>query len=106
MRMQALWNGAVRADSDETVVVDGNHYFPRESVNGQYFAESRKHTLCPWKGIASYHSVQVDGLSNPNAAWFYPHPTPLARRVKDRVALWRGVRVEPVTEATSQPERP
>jgi len=96
MRVRAIWNGAVLADSDDTVVVEGNHYFPHESVNWQYFTPSRTHTLCPWKGVASYHTVEVDGVSNPDAAWFYPHPSPLARRVKNRVAFWNGVGVAAV----------
>lgn len=98
MRARAVWNGAVLADSDDTVVVEGNHYFPPESVDWQYFAESASHTLCPWNGIASYHDVVVDGVVNSDAAWFYPHPTPLAGKVKGRVAFWHGVRVETVAE--------
>jgi uncharacterized protein (DUF427 family) len=96
--MRAVWNGVVLADSDETIVVEGNHYFPRASVNWRYFTDSGTHTLCPWKGIASYHSIDVDGLINTDAAWFYPHPSPLARKVKNRVAFWRGVRVEVVPD--------
>lgn len=102
MRMRAVWNGAVLAESDDTVVVEGNHYFPPESLNRQYFTTSATHTVCPWKGIASYHTVTVDGVANPDAAWFYPHPTPLARKVKDRVAFWRSVRIEPVAEAADR----
>jgi uncharacterized protein (DUF427 family) len=104
MRVRAVWNGAVLADSDDTVVVEGNHYFPPESVNWQYFAPSKAHTVCPWKGIASYHTVVVDGVGNRDAAWFYPHPSPLARRVKGRVAFWHGVSVEPVTETATRQE--
>jgi uncharacterized protein (DUF427 family) len=105
MRMRAVWNGAVLAESDDTVVVEGNHYFPPKSLNRQYFTTSATHTVCPWKGIASYHTVTVDGVANPDAAWFYPHPTSLARKVKDRVAFWHGVRVEPVAEAADRRER-
>jgi uncharacterized protein (DUF427 family) len=105
MRVRAVWNGAVLADSDDTVVVEGNHYFPPESVNWQYFTRSSAHTVCPWKGIASYHTVVVDGVENRDAAWFYSHPSPLARRVKGRVAFWHGVFVEPVAENESAVDR-
>jgi uncharacterized protein (DUF427 family) len=104
MRVRAVWNGVVLADSADTVVVEGNHYFPPESVNRQYFTPSSSHTVCPWKGIASYHTVVVDGGSNRDAAWFYPHPSLLARRIKGRVAFWHGVRVEPVdAEPVTEP---
>jgi uncharacterized protein (DUF427 family) len=91
-----MWNGAVLAESDATVVVEGNHYFPPESVNWEFFADSGSHTLCLWKGVASYHTIVVDGMSNPDAAWFYPRPSLLARKVKGRIAFWHGVRVEEV----------
>ncbi|HZA41508.1 MAG TPA: DUF427 domain-containing protein [Actinomycetota bacterium] len=91
---RAIWNGAVLAESDDTVVVEGNHYFPVESINEEYFTESKAHSLCPWKGIASYYHVKADGESNRNAAWYYPHPSPLARKIKNRVAFWHGVRIE------------
>jgi uncharacterized protein (DUF427 family) len=91
--VRAIWNGVVIAESDDTVVVEGNHYFPPESLRTEYFTASGTHTLCPWKGIASYYTLSVGGLRNPDAAWYYPRPTPLARKVKDRVAFWRGVRV-------------
>jgi uncharacterized protein (DUF427 family) len=91
---RAIWNGAVLAESDDTVVVEGNHYFPRESINAKYFERSNAHSLCPWKGIASYYHVEVDGQPNRNAAWYYPHPSPLARKIKNRVAFWHGVRIE------------
>lgn len=103
MTMRAVWNGAVLAESNDTVVVEGNHYFPPESLNRQYFTGSATHTVCPWKGIASYHTVTVDGVSNPDAAWFYPHPKPLAHNVKDRVAFWHGVVVEAIPE-TAEPQ--
>lgn len=93
--MKAVWNGAVLAESDDTVVVEGNHYFPEDSVDGRYLRESSHHSLCPWKGVASYYTIEVDGEVNENAAWYYPHPSPLARKVKGRVAFWHGVRVEP-----------
>ncbi|ARP71040.1 nucleotidyltransferase domain-containing protein [Streptomyces pluripotens] len=92
--MRAVWNGSVLAQSEHTVVVEGHHYFPPESLNGEYFAESRMRSLCFWKGLARYRTVVVDGQVNPNAAWYYPHPSPFARRIKNHVAFWRGVRVE------------
>ncbi|HCT76657.1 MAG TPA: hypothetical protein DGT23_08725 [Micromonosporaceae bacterium] len=105
MRVQAVWNGVVLAESDDTVVVEGNHYFPPESVHWEYLSKSASHTVCPWKGIASYHTITVDRVSNPDAAWFYPHPTPLARKVKDRIAFWHGVRVEEATETVDRQEQ-
>lgn len=91
---KAVWNGKVLAESDETIVVEGNHYFPEESLNREFFRQSSHHSVCPWKGVASYYTVEVDGESNENAAWYYPKPSFLARKVKDRVAFWNGVRVE------------
>ena len=92
--MKATWNGKVLAESDETVVVEGNHYFPRESVNEEYFEESATHTTCPWKGEASYFNVVADGQTNKDAAWYYPEPKDAAKEIKGRVAFWKGVRVE------------
>ena len=92
--MKAIWNDAVLADSDQTVVVEGNHYFPPDSVNRLYFQESPTHTTCPWKGEASYYNVVVDGNVNKDAAWYYPDPKLAAAEIKDRIAFWRGVRVE------------
>jgi uncharacterized protein (DUF427 family) len=92
--MKATWNGATIAESENTVVVEGNHYFPPESVNKKYFQPSNKHTTCPWKGEASYQNVVVDGQVNKDAAWFYPEPKPAAAEIKDHVAFWRGVNVE------------
>ncbi|MDQ2938572.1 MAG: DUF427 domain-containing protein [Acidobacteriota bacterium] len=91
--MKATWNDAVLADSDDTVVVEGNHYFPRDSVNKEYFEQSASHTTCPWKGEASYYSVVVDGETNKDAAWYYPDPKAAAAEIKDRIAFWRGVKV-------------
>ena len=91
--VKAMWNGAVIAESDETVVVEGNHYFPRASVDSAYLAPSNTQTRCPWKGIASYHSLVVDGATNPDAAWFYPEPFEAAAEIKDRIAFWKGVEV-------------
>lgn len=92
--MKATWNGATLAESDNTVVVEGNQYFPPDSVNKEYFQPSGTHTTCPWKGEASYHNVMVDGQVNKDAAWFYPEPKPAAAEIKDHVAFWRGVKVE------------
>ncbi len=91
---RAIWNGVVIAESDETIVVEGNHYFPRDSVVTQYLAENSKHSRCPWKGKASYFDVVVDGETNSGAAWYYPEPKPAAADIKDHVAFWRGVSVE------------
>ena len=91
---RAIWKGVVLAESDDTVLVEGNHYFPEESLNKEFFRESPHHSLCPWKGVASYYTVEVDGERNENAAWYYPKPSFLARKIKGRVAFWRGVRVE------------
>ena len=92
--MKAIWNNTILAESDNTVVVEGNHYFPAESVKREYFDESPTHTSCPWKGEASYYSVTVDGQVNKDAAWYYPEPKPAAAEIKNRVAFWRGVKVE------------
>jgi len=91
--MKAIWNGATVADSDQTVVVEGNHYFPAESVDVQYFVDSDAHTTCPWKGEASYKTLQVNGETNPEAAWFYPAPKDAAAEIKDHFAFWHGVEV-------------
>ena len=92
--MKATWKGAVLAESDETVVVEGNHYFPAESINKGHFRESGTHTTCPWKGVASYYDVVVNDEVNADAAWYYPEPKDAAKEIKGRVAFWRGVRVE------------
>jgi uncharacterized protein (DUF427 family) len=92
---KAVWNNAVLAESDSTEIVEGNHYFPRESVNDAYLRESQTHTVCPWKGTASYYSVVVGDRENKDAAWYYPEPKSAAANIKDRVAFWRGVKVEP-----------
>ncbi|MFE3060150.1 DUF427 domain-containing protein [Nocardia sp. NPDC059239] len=92
--MRAIWNGMVIAEAPRTVEVEGNQYFPVESLKREFFSESSHHTVCPWKGIASYYSVTVDGKENPDAAWYYPKPSPLARKIKDHVAFWHGVEIE------------
>jgi uncharacterized protein (DUF427 family) len=91
--MKAIWNGQVLAESEETEVVEGNHYFPVASLRLEHFERSETHTTCPWKGVASYYHVVVDGRRNEDAAWFYPDPKPAAERIRDRVAFWRGVEV-------------
>jgi uncharacterized protein (DUF427 family) len=92
--MKATWKGAVLAESDETVVVEGNHYFPAGSINREHFRGSGTHTTCPWKGVASYYDVVAGGEVNEDAAWYYPEPKEAAKEIKGRVAFWRGVRVE------------
>ena len=91
--MKAIWNSTVLATSDDTVVVEGNHYFPATSLRREYFRDSDHHSVCPWKGTASYYDVVVDGEVNANAAWYYPTPKEGARQITDRVAFWRGVEV-------------
>jgi uncharacterized protein (DUF427 family) len=98
MRYQAVWKGEVIADSDDTVGVEGNRYFPLADVRQDVLVESGTHTVCPWKGRASYYTVALDGQVNPDAAWYYPQPSFLARKVKGRVAFWRGVVVRPVED--------
>lgn len=91
--MKAVWNNVVLAESDDIVVVEGNHYFPMESIKKEYFKESSNHSLCPWKGKASYYSVTVDGKTNQDCAWYYPKPSFLAKKIKNRIAFWNGVKV-------------
>ena len=91
--MRARWNGKVIAESDDTVVVESNHYFPRESIAEEHFEPSDTSSHCPWKGEASYFSLNVDGETNPDAAWYYPEPKDAAREIKGMVAFWRGVEV-------------
>ncbi|MCS6939806.1 MAG: DUF427 domain-containing protein [Roseiflexaceae bacterium] len=91
---RAIWNGEVIAESDATIVVEGNHYFPPESVKHEYLRESATHTVCNWKGVASYYDVVVNGAVNRDAAWYYPEPKEAARRIAGYIAFWRGVRVE------------
>ncbi len=91
---RATWNGAVIAESDRTVVVEENHYFPAQAVAKQHLRPSATHTLCPWKGEASYYEVIVGDEVNPDAAWYYPAPKPAAREIAGHIAFWKGVRVE------------
>lgn len=92
--MRAVWNNTVIAQSDDTVVVEGNHYFPPEALHRQFFIASSHHSHCGWKGEASYYDVVVNGERNAGAAWFYPTPKPAAQHIAGRVAFWRGVRIE------------
>ena len=91
---KAIWNGVTLAESDQCIVVEGNQYFPPDAIQRQYFKESATHTTCPWKGLASYYTVEVDGQQNQDAAWYYPEPKEAASQIKDYVAFWRGVQVE------------
>ncbi len=91
---RAIWNGAVLAESDRYEVVEGNVYFPPETIRAEYFRESPTHTFCPWKGVASYYTVKVDGAVNEDAAWYYPDPMEAAAHIRGMVAFWRGVQVE------------
>jgi len=91
--MKAIWNGAILAESDRTVVVENNHYFPSGSIKTEHFRPSDAHTVCPWKGEASYYDIVVNGEVNKDAAWYYPNPSEAARQIKDHVAFWKGVQV-------------
>ena len=91
--MKAVWKDTVLAQSDDTVVVEGNHYFPKESLVSEHFRESDAQTVCPWKGVASYYDVVVDGEVNGDAAWYYPEPKEEAEQILDRVAFWNGIQV-------------
>lgn len=92
--MKAIWNGKVLAESSNTKIIEGNHYFPSDSVNREYLKSSDTHTTCPWKGKASYYNVEVDGQLNKDAAWFYPEPKKMANEIENYVAFWKGVSVE------------
>lgn len=93
--MRAIWKDTVIAESDDTVVVEGNHYFPFDSIDLDHFRRSDSHTVCPWKGTASYYDVVVGDEVNADAAWFYPEPSEAAQQITGRVAFWRGVKVQP-----------
>lgn len=92
--MKAVWNGEVIAESADTVVVEGNHYFPADSVDKAFLRPSETTTVCPWKGTARYYTLEVNGQRNPDAAWYYPEPREAARQIAGRVAFWRGVSVQ------------
>jgi uncharacterized protein (DUF427 family) len=91
--MKATWNNQTLAESDDTIVIENNHYFPASSINKEFFKASDKHTVCPWKGDASYYTVEVDGQTNADAAWYYPDPKDAAKEIKGYVAFWKGVKV-------------
>jgi len=91
---KAIWEETVIAASEDTVVVEGNHYFPLESINQEYFKTSDNSTVCPWKGQAKYYDLEVNGKANPGAAWYYPEPKEAAGKIKGHVAFWKGVRIE------------
>lgn len=91
--MKAIWNNEVIAESDATVVVEGNHYFPADSIKNEFFTPSETHTVCGWKGTASYYNVVVAGKTNKDAAWFYPSAKPDAKNIENHVAFWKGVQI-------------
>ncbi|MEO9475428.1 MAG: DUF427 domain-containing protein [Cyclobacteriaceae bacterium] len=93
--MKAIWNGEIVAESDNTIVVENNHYFPPTEVKKEFFKETDTHTVCPWKGTASYYSLDVNGKTNADAAWYYPETSELAKNIKGYVAFWKGVEVKP-----------
>ena len=93
MAVEAIWNGRVIARSDDTVIVEGNHYFPPDAVDSSLLVPSTTTSICPWKGTANYHSLQVDGATNVDAAWYYPEPKSAAEEIRDRIAFWKGVKV-------------
>jgi uncharacterized protein (DUF427 family) len=91
--MKAIWENTLLAESDRTIVVEGNYYFPPDAIKREFFKASDTHSTCPWKGLASYYNVQVGEKVNPDAAWYYPEPKDAAKSIKDHVAFWRGVKV-------------
>ena len=91
--MKAIWKDEVLAESDETIVVEGNHYFPPKSIHSQFFRKSNTKTMCVWKGVASYYDIVVNGSTNKDAAWFYAAPSDAASQIKNYVAFWRGVQI-------------
>lgn len=93
--MKAIWKGTILAESDTTIIIEGNHYFPPETINSAFFKESETHTVCPWKGTASYYHIKVNDEINPDAAWFYPETSELAKSIKGMIAFWKGVEVLP-----------
>ena len=91
---KATWNGTVLAESDATIVIEGNHYFPASAIRTEHLKPSATHTVCAWKGTASYYTIEVDGKQNPDAAWYYPEPKNAAKEIAGYVAFWKGVKVE------------
>ncbi|BAO76013.1 DUF427 domain-containing protein [Winogradskyella sp. PG-2] len=92
--MKAIWNNQIIAESNDTIVIEGNHYFPHDSINKEFFKPSETHTVCSWKGTASYYTISIDGKQNTDAAWFYPEVSELAKGIKNYVAFWRGVQIK------------
>lgn len=92
--MKAIWNGEIIAESNETIIIENNHYFPPTSVNKKFLKPSSTHTVCHWKGEASYYTLEVNGEKNNDAAWYYPNPSKAAQDIKDYIAFWKGVKVE------------
>ena len=90
---QAVWNNAILAESDRCVIVEGNAYFPPDAIKQEYFKASSTHTTCPWKGVASYYTIEVDGQENPDAAWYYPNCKEAAKEIEGYIAFWKGVKV-------------
>lgn len=91
--MKAIWNNQVIAESDDTIVVENNHYFPKNSIKTEFLKDSATKTICPWKGQASYYTLDVDGKQNPDAAWYYPEPKPAASQITNYLAFWKGVKI-------------
>jgi uncharacterized protein (DUF427 family) len=91
--MKAIWNNTVLAESNETIQVEGNHYFPPQAIKNEFFKPSSTHTTCPWKGLASYYTLEVNGQKNANAAWYYPQPKDAAKQIAGYVAFWKGVKI-------------
>jgi uncharacterized protein (DUF427 family) len=91
--MKAIWNGSVIAESNDTIIIENNHYFPPTSIKKECFTDSTTHTICPWKGQASYFNVEVEGQTNKDAAWYYPTPKDAAKEIKNYIAFWKGVKV-------------
>jgi len=91
--MKAIWKDKILAESENTVLVEGNHYFPKDAVNMDYLENSENQTVCPWKGTASYYTIKINGEENRDAAWYYPEPSELAQNIKDHVAFWKGVQI-------------
>ena len=105
MAVEAIWNDQVIAHSDRTVVVEGNHYFPREDVDPSVLAKSSTTSECPWKGTAHYYTLDLDGERNEDAAWYYPDPKPEADEIRDRIAFWKGVEVIETAGAAAEAEQ-
>ena len=91
--MKAIWNDVILAESDDTIVVENNHYFPADSIEERYFEKSDTQSVCPWKGEASYYTINIDGHKNTDAAWYYPEPKDAAKSIEGRIAFWKGVEV-------------